>query len=141
VNTTIEGLFPFHGDPILIEVIFSNIISNSIKFRHPHETKPTLDIHVVLHADKVELSFKDNGIGIDRFHLNKVFDMFFCAPENKNAGSGLGLFAVKEAVKKLKGSIRVESIKGTGTTIFAELPNQMDNDLKRKISKIIENSK
>ena len=141
INTTIEGLFPFVADKEMVEVIFTNIISNAIKFRHPHELKPTLDIHVELDSEIVSITFKDNGIGIDPEHVGKVFDMFFCAPGQKNEGSGLGLFAVREAVKLMKGTIRAQSVKGSGTTLVAELPNRMDPDLKRKLIKLIDNSK
>lgn len=141
INTTIEGLIPFVADKEMVEVIFTNIISNAIKFRHPHEAKPTLAIHVDLGPDTVKITFKDNGIGIDAEHVSKVFDMFFCAPGQKTEGSGLGLFAVREAVKRIKGTVAVQSIKGSGTTLVAELPNRIDPDLKRKLIKLIENSK
>jgi len=141
INTTIEGLMPFVADKEMVNVIFTNIISNAIKFRHPHEAKPVLDIHADLGPENVKITFKDNGIGIDPEHIGKVFDMFFCAPGQKTEGSGLGLFAVKEAVKRMKGTITANSVKGTGTTLVAELPNRIDPDLKRKLIKLIENSK
>ncbi|MFM7054701.1 MAG: sensor histidine kinase [Bacteroidota bacterium] len=141
IKTTIEGLIPFVADKEMVEVIFTNIISNSIKFRHPHEANPTLDIHVDLGPKNVVITFKDNGIGIDREYVGKVFDMFFCAPCHNNDGSGLGLFAVREAVKRMKGTIAIQSVKGTGTTLVAELPNRIDPDLKRKLIKLIDNSK
>jgi signal transduction histidine kinase len=141
VNTTIEGLIPFHSDREMIDILFINILSNAIKFRHPHEARPKCDIHVDLNTEEAILSFRDNGIGIDKEYLGKVFDMFFCVPGAKTDGSGLGLFAAKEAVKKIKGNIKVDSIKGTGTVFSVVLPNLMDNDMKRKFNKLIENSK
>lgn len=141
INTTIEGLIPFVADKEMVEVVFTNIISNAIKFRHVHELKPTLGIHVELDSEFVRITFKDNGIGIDPEHLNKVFDMFYCAPGHRNEGSGLGLFAVREAVKRMKGTITIQSVKGSGTTLVAELPNKIDPDLKRKLIKLIDNSK
>jgi len=141
INTTIEGIIPFVADKDMVELIFTNIISNAIKFRHPHEAKPTLNIHVDLGPETTKVTFKDNGIGIDQECVSKVFDMFYCAPGQKSEGSGLGLFAVREAVKRMKGTIAVHSVKGTGTTLFANLPNRIDPDLKRKLIKLIENSK
>ena len=141
VNTTIEGLIPFHTDLEMMEILFSNVISNAIKFRHPHEARPKCDIQVELTADEAKVHFKDNGIGIDKEYLSKVFDMFYCVPGVKTDGSGLGLFAAKEAVKKMKGSIKVESTKGIGTQFTVLLPNLMERDLKRKFNKLIENSK
>lgn len=141
INTTIEGLMPYVADKEMVDVIFTNIISNAIKFRHPHEAKPTLSVHVDLGPENVKITFKDNGIGIDPEHLGKIFDMFFCGPGQKTEGSGLGLIAVREAVKRMKGTITAHSVKGTGTTLVAELPNRIDPDLKRKLIKLIENSK
>lgn len=141
INTTIEGLYPFVADKDMMELVMTNIISNAIRFRHPHEMKPTLNIHIELSAEAATLSFKDNGIGIDSQFLAKIFDMFFCVPSPKTEGSGIGLFAVREAIKKMKGNIQAQSIKGTGTAFTASIPNRMDPDLKRKISKLIENSK
>jgi signal transduction histidine kinase len=141
INTTIEGLFPFVADKELMELVVTNMISNAIRFRHPHEMKPTLNIHVELSPDAAMLSFKDNGIGIDAEYLPRIFDMFFCVPGQKTEGSGLGLFAAREAIKKMKGTINVKSIKGTSTTFTASIPNRMDPDMKRKITKLLENSK
>lgn len=141
INTTIEGVIPFVAEKDMVEVVFTNIISNAIKFRHPHEAKPTLDIHVDLGPENVKITFKDNGIGIDPEHIGKIFDMFFCAPGQKSEGSGLGLFAVREAVKRMKGTVTAQSVKSSGTTLVAELPNRIDPDLKRKLIKLIENSK
>jgi signal transduction histidine kinase len=121
--------------------VFTNILSNAIKFRHPHESRPKCDIHIELNADNAQLTFKDNGVGIDKEYLGKIFNMFYCVPGVRTDGSGLGLFAAKEAVKKMKGSIKVDSTKGSGTQFTVLLPNLMDSDMKRKFNKLIDNSK
>jgi signal transduction histidine kinase len=64
----------------------------------------------------------DNGIGIRKEHLKKVFDMFYRATE-KSQGSGLGMYIVKQAIDKLKGSVEIKSTFGKGTTIKIVLPN------------------
>jgi signal transduction histidine kinase len=68
------------------------------------------------------MEFHDNGIGIKKEYVKKVFDMFYRATE-KSQGSGLGMYIVKQAVDKLKGSIKVKSTFGKGTTIKITLPN------------------
>ena len=65
---------------------------------------------------------KDNGIGIDRKNIGKIFDMFYRVSET-SIGSGLGLYIVKETVDKLSGKINVESEKGVGTTFQLNIPN------------------
>jgi signal transduction histidine kinase len=55
--------------------------------------------------------------------LPKIFDMFYRADPTVAVGTGLGLYMVKEAVERLEGSIRVESVTGRGTTFVLGLPN------------------
>src|SRR5687768_4191331 len=74
---TIESYLPFYSDNHQLQVIFNNLISNAIKYQHTHELHPTLDIHIEVDSEKAIITFKDNGIGIGKENLNKVFDMFF----------------------------------------------------------------
>jgi signal transduction histidine kinase len=72
--------------------------------------------------DGVKISVTDNGQGIGDTHQEKIFDMFYRATDNK-PGSGLGLYILKEALKKIKGRVEVESVIGEGTTFTLFLPN------------------
>ncbi len=141
VNATFEGMIPFYNDQKQILVIFNNIISNAIKYQHSHETNPQMTISIEVEATRAMMCFKDNGVGIAKENLNKVFDMFFRAPGTKADGSGLGLYIVKEMVKKLKGKVSVESHVNEGSTFLIQLPNNIDPDLLRKFSKLVQNSK
>ncbi|HEX5001230.1 MAG TPA: HAMP domain-containing sensor histidine kinase [Bacteroidia bacterium] len=140
VKTLIEGLIPFYNDPDQLQVIFNNLISNAIKFQHAHEVKPKLEIVISIDASKAIISFHDNGIGIAKDEMGKVFDMFYRAQGTKADGSGLGLYIVKELTRKLKGRIYVESLPGQGSKFVIELPNKIDPDVVRKLSKLIQNS-
>lgn len=71
------------------------------------------------------ITVADTGTGIDQEHLAKVFDPFFTTKNAKN-GTGLGLAVVYGIIKKQKGSIRVESTKGKGTSFIITLPLQSD---------------
>jgi signal transduction histidine kinase len=117
---------PFFSDQYRLSVIFNNLISNAIKYSDPSKEKPIIRILAEIRRDKVSLSFEDNGIGIEERYLTRVFDMFFRATE-KNKGAGLGLYIVKEAVDKLKGSVIIESVVGKGTTFRIELPNYISS--------------
>ncbi len=110
----------FYSDPSRMKVIFNNIISNSIKYSDPSKTKIDIDIEVVNGHAKINIG--DNGNGIDKKYQNDVFKMFFRATD-KNAGSGLGLYIVKETVQKLKGDVFLESELNKGTTLRMRLPN------------------
>jgi len=114
----------FYSDFYRVSVILNNVISNAIKYLDQSKSKPSLVVTVTIDDKKAKLSFQDNGVGIDNVLLPKVFDMFFRAT-NKNEGSGLGLYIVKEASEKLHGKIEIESTVGTGTLITVEIPNHV----------------
>jgi signal transduction histidine kinase len=141
VKTTIESYLPFYSDCRQLQVIFNNLISNAIKYQHAHEMHPELGIHIEVDSDKAVMTFKDNGVGISKENIGKVFDMFFRAPGIKADGSGLGLYIVKEIVRKLKGKILVASKENEGSGFQVELPNKIDPDLLRKVTKLVQNSK
>ncbi len=141
VKTTIESFLPYYSDQRQLLVIFNNLISNAIKYQHAHEMHPSLTIHIEVNSDQAIMTFKDNGIGIGKENITKVFDMFFRSPGTKPDGSGLGLYIVKEIVRKMKGRIRVSSEINKGSSFTVELPNKIDPDLLRKITKLIQNTK
>ncbi|HYG19859.1 MAG TPA: PAS domain S-box protein [Ohtaekwangia sp.] len=107
-------------DPLRIRIIFSNIISNAYKYYNPEVTS-YLRVRIVVHDRFSEITFSDNGIGIKKEHIAKVFNMFYRATD-RSQGSGLGMYIVQQAVHKLKGEIRVKSEYGTGTKITIRLP-------------------
>jgi signal transduction histidine kinase len=121
-EVVVSGPYPFYSDNYRLSVILNNLISNSIKYYDANKEKPYIKISVVVAKDKATLEFEDNGIGIEDKFSAKVFDMFFRATE-KNKGAGLGLYIVKEAIDKLKGTISMESQVAKGTRFKIELPN------------------
>lgn len=117
-----EGDGPFYSDQYRLSLILNNLISNAIKYSDPAKETSLIHITIKLFPDKVSLTFKDNGIGIEQDYIEKVFNMFFRATE-KNEGAGLGLYIVKEAVEKLEGTIELDSRIGKGTVFKIDLPN------------------
>lgn len=113
---------PLYSDRYRISVIFNNIISNAIKYYDKYKEEHYLRIFIEVKPDAVHMEFEDNGIGIDREYLNKVFDMFFRATQN-NEGAGLGLYIVQEAVEKLRGKVTIKSELHKGTTFIIDIPN------------------
>ena len=116
----ISGQKDFYSDERRLKVILNNIISNSIRYANGKE--PVVDINVSVNKQSARISVKDNGVGIEKKHQKKIFDMFYRATDD-NAGSGLGLYIVKESVEKLNGYIDLESEPGKGTVISLEIPN------------------
>jgi signal transduction histidine kinase len=116
----IHGKSSFYSDQRRIKVIFNNLISNSIRYANGKDPKVEIDISV----NKTEAAIKiaDNGIGIEKPHQKKVFEMFYRAAES-NVGSGLGLYIVKESIDRLNGHIELLSEKGEGTVFNISIPN------------------
>lgn len=121
----IEGI-DFYSDHWRISEIFRNLISNAIKYRQLN-TRDS-EIIVKIHIDHLmaDISFADNGIGIEQKNLNKIFEMFYRATEQSD-GSGIGLYIVKNAVDKLGGQISVASRPDQGTRFSIILPNRINS--------------
>jgi PAS domain S-box-containing protein len=108
-------------DIMTLRLVFANIISNAYKYYNPH-VKSHLKVKINVKPLQATVVFSDNGIGIKKEYLNKIFNMFFRATE-KSEGSGLGMYIVKQAIDKLKGTIAINSEYGKGTEIKIVIPN------------------
>lgn len=110
---------PFISDEWRMKVIFNNIFSNSIRYKNGQSPLVKVDVNVTKELAKISIT--DNGKGIARQHMRNVYKMFYRATD-ENAGSGLGLYIVKEAIEKLQGDIKIESKEGEGTTVLLKIP-------------------
>ncbi len=113
----------FYSDPWRISEIFRNLVSNAIKYRQINGPTPEIRIEVNAGHLQTEIIFTDNGIGIQKENLTKIFEMFYRATEQSD-GSGIGLYIVKNAAEKLGGTISVHSETGVGTTFTIILPDR-----------------
>jgi len=119
-----EGVLPVvHSDKTRMMQIFSNLLTNAIKYSHPDRDlqirigyRPKGQLHV--------FSVRDNGMGIPQEYMGSVFDMFFRAYENIASGTGLGLSIVKKAVTALGGDIWLESKQGIGSVFYFSVPDR-----------------
>jgi PAS domain S-box-containing protein len=112
----------FYNDPTRMAIIFKQLIANSLKFCNPYVEQSHLHIHISVTQSKAYITLEDNGLGIEKKYLGKVFNMFFKATD-KSEGAGLGLYIVKQTVEKLGGSISLKSESGKGTTCRIVLAN------------------
>ncbi len=112
----------FYSDIERIRVIISNILSNAIKFNDLEKAQPAIIINIATHPGHAEITISDNGEGIDKKALPKIFDMFYRGARSAQ-GAGLGLYVVQEIVNKLQGSIGVHSELGKGSKFTVKLPN------------------
>ncbi len=114
-----------YGDPFMIRDIYSNIISNAIKYTFEGEIIVTVDFDSNK-MNNLHLSVKDTGVGISKENHSLVFEEFEqIGPDSFDSyskGSGLGLAITKGLVEQLNGKIDFVSEKGVGTEFFVELP-------------------
>lgn len=118
---------PFYTDPYRLSVIINNLVSNAIKYRDATKDHNELKVIVNVMDSRAHISFSDNGIGIGKEYLHKIFEMFYRATE-RSEGAGLGLYIVRETVDKLEGTIAVESHIGKGTSFEITLPNMRHHE-------------
>lgn len=109
------------GNPDTLHLIFKNLIDNAIKFT----PAGTIKLDARVNGESVIVRVSDEGIGIPRQALPNMFKRFYrtqTAVERGIAGTGLGLYMVKESVENYNGTISVESEEGKGTTFTVRLP-------------------
>lgn len=108
-------------DKSRVLVILHNLLANAIKYHDHYKAERWIKVDVANSDNRIKLTVADNGLGIDTEHQGKIFDMFYRGTV-KSGGSGLGLFIVKQALEKMKGSVTVQSLPGQGTTFQISFP-------------------
>jgi PAS domain S-box-containing protein len=132
----IDGI-DFFSDHWRVSEIFRNLISNAIKYRQLYIDSAEINIRIHVDHLRADISFSDNGIGIDDSSLARIFEMFYRATEQSD-GSGIGLYIVKNAVEKLGGQINVASKIGHGTRFNILLPNRINSIINRTSPLVVE---
>jgi len=113
---------PLTADPLALESIFGNLITNAINY-----TPDGGEIRVVaeVSGDRVQVRVSDTGFGIEADKLDRIFERFYRVKNEKTrfiTGTGLGLSIVKGLVLTLRGTITVASEPGKGTIFTVALP-------------------
>jgi signal transduction histidine kinase/response regulator of citrate/malate metabolism len=123
-----------YGDPVRLKQILINLIGNAIKFTNSGLINAELDADEIKNMDfKLILTVKDNGIGIDKDNLEKIFEDFTQADNNsarKYGGTGLGLSIVKKITEIHQGTIEVDSQKNMGSSFIVRLPYKKGDSAK-----------
>lgn len=109
-----------HSYPLLFSVVFQNLLENAITFRKP--LNPVIQCHFTALEDGISFGLEDNGTGIYAEELPRIFEMYHRANE-QSQGNGLGLYLVKKAIDRMRGSIEVESVEGQYTRFRVRLPH------------------
>ncbi|MCK5209895.1 MAG: HAMP domain-containing histidine kinase, partial [Cyclobacteriaceae bacterium] len=132
-NIQIEILFDENilvfADINSVKTIIRNLVSNAIKFSHP---EGAISISVDEWLDFVEVGVRDTGVGMSEEDQQKIFDIsakHSTLGTNKEKGTGLGLILCKEFAERNRGSNKVESEIGVGTTFKFTLPKSNESEI------------
>jgi two-component system sensor histidine kinase VicK len=110
------------GDKDRIEQVIVNILSNAIKYTSENGK---IEVSLKRDGDSILIKVADNGIGIPKEDLPRLFERFYRVDKARSrmlGGTGLGLSIARQIVEAHKGKIRIQSEYGQGTQVFINLP-------------------
>jgi K+-sensing histidine kinase KdpD len=108
------------ADPMRFGQVFDNLINNASKYA----PESTVIIRLFVDGDNAVITVIDDGPGIDKEHLERIFQRFYRVPETRMSvrGSGLGLYICRQIIIAHNGTIKAESDTGQGTTFYITMP-------------------
>ena len=118
---TVPVLPVTRGDTPQLSHVFQNILSNALKYQKPN-VAPQIQVMAKRENAMWIISIRDNGIGFEPQHAERVFGLFKRLHKDEYPGTGLGLAIVKTLVERMNGSIAVQSTVGIGSTFTITLP-------------------
>ena len=115
------------ADRSYLEQILINLLDNAIKYT-PEGGRVTVSA-IEKDSKETQFSIEDNGIGIPKEDLSRIFERFYRVDKGRSkemGGTGLGLSIVKHLVQAHGGRVWVESLPGKGSTFYFTLPNRSE---------------
>lgn len=121
-DVQVEDLPPCEGDVVSVNQVFSNLISNAVKYR---SSRRPLQIRITGYAESERSVYciADNGIGIAVAHQSRIFEVFHRLQPQNSPGEGLGLAIVRQNLGRMGGTVWVESTVDQGSQFFIALPH------------------
>jgi signal transduction histidine kinase len=111
-------------DPTALETVLKNILDNAVKYS---PAPPRVQVKLApSDAGQLEITVTDQGIGVERNQLKRIFKRFYRSPDPQvyeRSGTGLGLYVVQQLLRNIGGTVQVESAGANrGTTVSVRLP-------------------
>ncbi|GDX36378.1 hypothetical protein LBMAG18_08890 [Alphaproteobacteria bacterium] len=121
INLNFDGhADEMQSDPLLIDHILNNVISNAVKFSLDNSV---VDIFVKVNQQNLEIKVRDHGIGIAKSDIENIGQKFFRASNSISvAGTGIGIYLAKNFINLLNGSFSIQSKENVGTEVSIILP-------------------
>jgi PAS domain S-box-containing protein len=117
-----QNIGDFMADPNLLGIVFQNLLTNSVKYTQPGGT---IRVTVKKEEEQMKIIVSDNGVGIPKADQSKIFTKLFRSDNVKTidpAGTGLGLYIVRDIVVNAGGKVWFESEEGAGTAMYVTFP-------------------
>jgi PAS domain S-box-containing protein len=127
------------GDPVRLNQVLINLISNALKFTHIGSIKITVVGKKIKNKILIRFSIEDTGVGIPADKLTTIFESFSQADASvtrKYGGTGLGLTIVKQLVELQHGTIAVKSEENIGSTFVVSIPYSLTTSKKKMVESI-----
>lgn len=125
VEIKMQHLEDAFSDGLLIRQVWSNFISNAIKYSLNRE-HPCIEINSCKKETEIIYSVKDNGVGFDMTYANKLFNVFGRLHNKEFEGTGIGLALVERIITKHGGSVWAEAQVNKGAIFYFSLPVKND---------------
>jgi len=119
---------PIRADETRLQEVLSNLLENAVKYSRENGE---IRLRAAQYGPEIALSVTDNGIGISKADLPRIFERFYRADKARSrelGGTGLGLAIVKHIAQLHRGRVEAESEPGRGTTVRVFLPMNMPRD-------------
>lgn len=113
---------PLFTDLERLNLILVQLVWNALVFSDPGKTDKYIDIFVRVNENGCHIKILDNGIGMSSEIQKNIFQLFFRGAQ-QSQGAGIGLYVVNEVLRKMGGSITVNSEEGCGSSFFVWIPN------------------
>ena len=124
VHNPLGKPFYYPINPPLFDMLLMNIITNALKYNE--SAVPEINVRYVPRKNELDIRFEDNGIGIEKSELKKIFRLFYRGGHDENIaakGSGLGLYMVQQIAKIHRGTVTADSEgSGKGSVFTLTLP-------------------
>lgn len=115
------------AQPEKLHILFENLIYNALRATPPGGS---IMVSALAEDDRIRITVEDTGCGIPEEELSLIFRRFYVGANNRETGTGLGLYIVHSIVTELGGTISVQSTVGKGTKFFMEFPRLLISDVK-----------
>lgn len=122
----VEAMPKITSDRLVIEQVFGNLLDNAVKYYQPGRPLEVVIEGEHIDAETVAYRVRDNGRGVSARDFERIFELFRRAGAQDKPGEGVGLAFVRNSVRRLGGTIEIESNVGEGSTFHIKLPKVLD---------------